>query len=637
MAAPLVDDGVCTKSKKTRKSHPKVKSGCVTCKYVYGPNRNIYSAADQNCRIRRKKCDETRPNCKRCTDTGRKCDGYDHNSSRRKNPPKTQLPTPPNSNPSSPDSVRSSVLFPRSSDPVNARSCLLGGELSHDGLDNATTCRLITVDPEYAKEQYLSMHSDSEDIPPPSERTNLFPQLVRNPSLSSIHTEREALCFDFFRERTCPEFTGFFDSSFWSGILLQACFYHPAVQQAVVALGAVHRRLELGITPEAFNYCDFALRTYTKAVSSLTKALGEGDPNSLELSMVGSMLFCAFETFQGNYSEASKHMTGGLKILFDRKLHRLSTSSSRTLAIFNSKTLRDLFSRLEEQAEVYFETSADFEDFLSDSAETVLPTHFDTLEQARNVLFRMVRQHLSVLNSDGRDDATQLKDRQEYVEHLFEWSCVYAEYFKRCKKHMSLDNFRAAMLLRIYREAAYMVLLVQLTPCTGGKPYTIHDDTYQNWDFRCRTERDRQEVIQAHFTKINSLADSLSDHTHAPGIGSQPCSFSSCSDDDKLSPPLYLASKRRRSTKTTHQAPSLLSRTARKVQAIGKLGAYAIAEKISAMEEGALHACGFLPADTHTTSIYVTVFLEERKFLMRYCVPNREDGSLTWTQDWFAF
>ncbi|RGP79391.1 transcriptional regulatory [Fusarium longipes] len=41
-----------------KKSHRKVKTGCITC------------------RIRRVKCDEDKPNCRRCTSTGRKCDGY---------------------------------------------------------------------------------------------------------------------------------------------------------------------------------------------------------------------------------------------------------------------------------------------------------------------------------------------------------------------------------------------------------------------------------------------------------------------------------------------------------------------------------------------------------------------------------
>ncbi|OAA43625.1 C6 zinc finger domain protein [Metarhizium rileyi] len=42
----------------TRKGVPKVRTGCLTCKK------------------RRVKCDETRPACKRCTSTGRNCDGY---------------------------------------------------------------------------------------------------------------------------------------------------------------------------------------------------------------------------------------------------------------------------------------------------------------------------------------------------------------------------------------------------------------------------------------------------------------------------------------------------------------------------------------------------------------------------------
>ncbi|KAH7306072.1 hypothetical protein BKA65DRAFT_601820 [Rhexocercosporidium sp. MPI-PUGE-AT-0058] len=41
-----------------RRSHPKVKSGCLTCK------------------VRRVKCDERRPFCKRCTKFGIQCDGY---------------------------------------------------------------------------------------------------------------------------------------------------------------------------------------------------------------------------------------------------------------------------------------------------------------------------------------------------------------------------------------------------------------------------------------------------------------------------------------------------------------------------------------------------------------------------------
>lgn len=192
------------------------------------------------------------------------------------------------------------------------------------------------------------------------EESGILLQLCRSPSTNTFCTDRDAFCFSFFRERTGPEFSGFFDSSFWSGLLLQPCVDHTSVRQAAIALGAVHRRLGLGITPEAFEYCDFAFRAYTGAVMSLKRALAKDDPRSLELSVMGSMLFRAFETFQGNYGDACKHMASGLKILFDRKLQRLSTSSSRTFAIFNVDTLIGLFSRLKVQAEELFASSSNW-------------------------------------------------------------------------------------------------------------------------------------------------------------------------------------------------------------------------------------------------------------------------------------
>lgn len=61
-----------------RKGQPKVKTGCNTCKYVdvifsQSPQR---VRANRTPRIRKVKCDETKPHCARCTDTGRRCDGY---------------------------------------------------------------------------------------------------------------------------------------------------------------------------------------------------------------------------------------------------------------------------------------------------------------------------------------------------------------------------------------------------------------------------------------------------------------------------------------------------------------------------------------------------------------------------------
>ncbi|KAF8859327.1 hypothetical protein BDZ45DRAFT_650332 [Acephala macrosclerotiorum] len=55
-------------SRRRRAFKPKTRTGCITC------------------RIRRIKCDEEKPHCRKCTSTGRKCDGYTTTTAPRKSP-----------------------------------------------------------------------------------------------------------------------------------------------------------------------------------------------------------------------------------------------------------------------------------------------------------------------------------------------------------------------------------------------------------------------------------------------------------------------------------------------------------------------------------------------------------------------
>ncbi|PYH28221.1 Zn(II)2Cys6 transcription factor [Aspergillus neoniger CBS 115656] len=61
-------------AKRTRASKPRTKSGCLTCK------------------IRHVKCDEQKPECRRCTSTGRKCDGYGQPRPNKSRIPEVQHP-----------------------------------------------------------------------------------------------------------------------------------------------------------------------------------------------------------------------------------------------------------------------------------------------------------------------------------------------------------------------------------------------------------------------------------------------------------------------------------------------------------------------------------------------------------------
>jgi hypothetical protein len=66
--------------KRSLQYRPKLKSGCKTCRSVrtclFENQRQLFTLTLRD-RIRRIKCDERKPACKKCVNTGRTCDGYE--------------------------------------------------------------------------------------------------------------------------------------------------------------------------------------------------------------------------------------------------------------------------------------------------------------------------------------------------------------------------------------------------------------------------------------------------------------------------------------------------------------------------------------------------------------------------------
>lgn len=66
------------KGRRKRAYGPKTRSGCLTCKGTSQHNGSDLRLSSDGCAVRRVKCDETKPECLRCTTTRRVCDGYPH-------------------------------------------------------------------------------------------------------------------------------------------------------------------------------------------------------------------------------------------------------------------------------------------------------------------------------------------------------------------------------------------------------------------------------------------------------------------------------------------------------------------------------------------------------------------------------
>ncbi|KAH8591609.1 hypothetical protein B0O99DRAFT_519239 [Bisporella sp. PMI_857] len=223
--SPSADEEI--RAAKRRASRPKVKSGCRTCK------------------IRRVKCDETKPQCLRCLKFGRPCDGYPRTTSRE-----------------------ASVV------PIQPR--------------------IISA--------AVNSYSPSNSIHP---------------------NEDDSRYFKSFSERSAFDLSGFFETDFWTRIVLQASHHVVPIRYAVVALGALHKSLESAPRPNLKvnviqtvdkRHHNSALENYHKSVQALNAYLSTSAPQ-LRIALICCLLYICFEQFIGSISNSVQQTYGGLKIL----------------------------------------------------------------------------------------------------------------------------------------------------------------------------------------------------------------------------------------------------------------------------------------------------------------------------------
>ena len=185
------------------------------------------------------------------------------------------------------------------------------------------------------------------------------------------------------------ELSGFYSSSFWEQLILQASTAEPSLRHCVIGLGALHEdyckgTLRYDLEKSSPN---FAVTQYLKALGHLRKALANGNQAPLT-ALISCALFVCFDSLRGHFSSAMVHLHAGLKILRDL---RASSAAENNDIIENS--LGPLFSRLSLQSILYVDTrtTAIRRDFVAQlrfvrSKDDEVPEAFETLEEARTFL-----------------------------------------------------------------------------------------------------------------------------------------------------------------------------------------------------------------------------------------------------------
>lgn len=222
----------------------------------------------------------------------------------------------------------------------------------------------------------------------------------------------ERRSFDFFRSRTSPGISGYFESSLWTRLILQASHSEPAVRYAVTALGALHEKISLGRLikhPDVDGTnidTDYPLRQYTKALGCLRNLLSTNGEQSLELALICSLIYICFEILQKNYILALTHLQNSLRVLcWQSRGTPSSTAATVTIPLPSSRPidhdLTQAFVRLDVQASLYL--GMRLPGMVMAQSSFDMPTQFANISEARDCLDRETNRLYCFLRSTADD------------------------------------------------------------------------------------------------------------------------------------------------------------------------------------------------------------------------------------------
>lgn len=557
-----------------------------------------------SCKIRRKKCDETKPACRRCISSGRVCDGY---SSAKPTATRT----------------KEDVIYIRNHHATQRLSKAVG-------VDNSGTARPGSV----------TRASCASKIYDPLHVWRTLSLVAPGQELSDL----ERHCFSFFQHQTTPQFAAYFESSIWRTKLLHGVFSHPVLFTAATALGAVHRRFTYGISREAFEYCAHAARLHRKAFQGLEELknltinrnilgtsshgghAGLSGVEDRDVMVACELLLGLFEAFQGEYYMSNMHMRNAFLYLFDTQVQCIHTESRDCAVQSKPRVFCRLFYQLHCKAIELFgtRTNVTLRLWAPSTMLAPIPTVFRDMEQARDCLFTEADWIMHEPVRAHHEKIERAKAQNRHVRRLMQWTSAYTTLIRETPQ-VPFQNEKHT-LLKLTRDAIFMLLCMTFfvdidhdirLPEIPDLPNDISSEEASDPHLRLISDTlwhtvSNRGVLNVNYTHIKRLVEKLLDeHPLYSCENGTPGGELSVTSGDSVD------------------------------EASQALAVYNLAETICAIEEYAAVEV----IDTIRKSIAgnmelrwmdITGFVEQRKLLLRYYQTN-EDDTTNWVQEWWTF
>lgn len=443
--------------------------------------------------------------------------------------------------------------------------------------------------------------------------------------------EEERRAFHFFRSNSVMALQGYFDSDFWSQLVLQASHTEPTIRHAVIALGSLHETTQTkhsAISKSGKAYNKFALQQCNKAIASLTRELGAKGQRSIEVLLMSCVLFVCFETLQGNYESALTHMESGVRMYHNWQAE--SKNSERCMygrPHSVDKEIAQIFSRLNLQVLMFPDTHLVGKDFYNPNVNTVIdspPTSFSCLKEAKDRLDNCISyifQRLIAAYFARQDLLNKTQKRspefQTYANLLSQWSILFSAFTKSSRTRLGPADQQRARVLEIQYKAATILF------DTGMSPQETAFDAFNS-----------------EFNNIVTLTSSLVDERNNTEVSGRTGHFTF---DMALVAPLYLTATRCRDPLIRRRALSILSAISRQECIWNSDMLAKIAERLISIEEdgiGQVISSEDIPLTSRLSVLNATIYSEQRCVVVELCRPKgvgNGNGELDLLDEWITY
>ncbi|KAF7872461.1 hypothetical protein EAF04_003382 [Stromatinia cepivora] len=494
--------------KRSRAFSTRAKTGCKTCK------------------VRHVKCDEGRPGCKKCFQTGRKCDGYAHCA---------PGPSPESS------AVSSAIV-----------SDSFGG----------VACQLPPTIPDFLSPS-LSV-SDREQH-----------------SFHFFHTQSAPQLGSCFGSKFWNHFV--LKASHREPAVRHAAIALGSLHERFELEDKFISKVR-GDTEEN----SFALRQYVRAINCLVQPNMSVNTKhtckSANVALTACILFICFETLRGHHDSALAHIDGGVKIFSElQESGELNAIPIEDLPEDHIPVsiFRMLFGRLDTQASV-LNSRARIIDGGSGSSPNSIPEKFLNVEQAREALesiWTFSGRNLlscSMYNGVPLPLPTSKEAKLLLLSRLESWNRAFQLYSGTINETNSLELVNpieksARNLLRMQKTMTQILVTTSTTyPMASNEPSELLWDKFQS--------------------KFEAMVKWASEFIHTPSnIRREGRKAASFTLDNEILQPLFLVATKCRNRSIRNKAILLLKQADRQEGLWNSLLSARVAERVRDIEEAGLN------------------------------------------------